>query len=272
MTDIKPEFVYKYGKWDKDGSERIITGPTIKLTSPSEFNDPYDCGVPTRYDLLSEDDLKKMAYELSKLYQPDGSEEFHKQQVKFAITDGPLAKKLKAKEYDEIFRKERNDLKDVIGVFCASENYSNILLWSHYADNHRGFCVRLKSEGILDTAGYFMGPVNYEKEIPELPPVVLPDYNEQIERDKIIKQLCTKYSGWSYEKEIRFIGFNKANKIVKIYPQTIEAIYFGWSMPPEDKSQKLKELQKLKHLKHIKYYEMKLNYTKYELEAAQLES
>lgn len=264
MTDIKPEFVYKYGKWDKNGSERIITGSTIKLTSPSEFNDPYDCGVPIRYDLLSEDDM----YKLSKEKHPNCSEEFHQRQVKFAMTN--TAKKLKAGKHDEMFRKEINYWKDVLGIFCASENYSNILLWSHYADNHRGFCVKLKSEGIFYAAGYMVGSVIYKDEIPEL----LPGYNKNMDEEHktTIQQFFSKYSGWSYEEEIRFIGFKKANKIVEIDPQTIEAVYFGWSMPPEDKSKKLKELQELEHLKHIKYYEMKINSTKYELEAVEFES
>lgn len=270
MSNYEPEFVYKYGKWDKDGSERIITRHTIKLTSPSEFNDPYDCGIPMRYDLLSEDDFKKYAYDLSKAKHSNRSEEFHQQQVKFAMTDGRLAKELKAGKYDEIFRKEINRWKDVFGIFCASKNYSNILLWSHYADNHRGFCVKLKSEGILNAVGYIMGPVIYNDEISEL----LPSYNKNTDEayKTTIQQFFPKYSGWSYEEEIRFIGFKKANKIVEIDPQIIEAIYFGWSMTPEDKSRKLKELQELEHLKHIKYYEMKMNFTKYELEAVELES
>lgn len=265
MTDIKPEFVYKYGRWDKDGSEKIITRHTIKLTSPSEFNDPYDCGVPTRYDLLSEEGFKKTCYESSKALHPDGSEEFHQQQVKFGTTDGPMAKKLKAGKYDEIHREQINHWKDILGIFCASKNYSNILLWSHYADNHRGFCVKLKSEGIFDAAGYTMGPVIYDDKMREL----LPGHNK--DTHDMIQKFFSKYSGWSYEEEIRFVGFKKTNKIVEIDPQIIEAIYFGWSMTSEDKLQKLEELQKLEHLKHIKYYEMRMNFTKYELKAVPLE-
>ena len=28
-----------------------------------------------------------------------------------------------------------------MGVVCFSESYDNIIMWSHYSDNHKGFCL-----------------------------------------------------------------------------------------------------------------------------------
>jgi hypothetical protein len=40
------------------------------------------------------------------------------------------------KSFENVRKRQMN-----YGVFTLSESNSNILMWSHYADNHMGFCI-----------------------------------------------------------------------------------------------------------------------------------
>ena len=37
-----------------------------------------------------------------------------------------------------------DDLKKGLAVVCFTEDVKSILMWSHYANNHRGFCIEYK--------------------------------------------------------------------------------------------------------------------------------
>ena len=46
---------------------------------------------------------------------------------------------------------------------CLSENNSSVLMWSHYADNHKGICIEYDFESIKNNKliYYSLFPVNY---------------------------------------------------------------------------------------------------------------
>lgn len=40
------------------------------------------------------------------------------------------------------------------GVFCASSDCNNELLWAHYADSHKGICIGFDAKKLEEIAGY----------------------------------------------------------------------------------------------------------------------
>ena len=44
--------------------------------------------------------------------------------------------------FESIIRELHTGMGDSIGVSCFSEKPDDMLMWSHYADSHKGFCVR----------------------------------------------------------------------------------------------------------------------------------
>jgi hypothetical protein len=74
-------------------------------------------------------------------------------------------------------------------VLCTSKNYKNPLLWSHYADRHRGICLGLE----MDNRGM---DVQYRADYLELPPRPIP-------LEFMTTVLSTKYKDWQYEDEWR---------------------------------------------------------------------
>lgn len=97
-----------------------------------------------------------------------------------------------------------------LGVVCFSESSSNILMWSHYADSHKGICLVYDSEKrpIKNWKKYKFHKIKY-------------DVNRQIDiltvgfENAFFALLTTKSIDWVYEKEHRLIsirgpGYQKA--------------------------------------------------------------
>jgi hypothetical protein len=83
------------------------------------------------------------------------------------------------------------------GVICYSTNWYNILLWSHYADNHKGMCLvfEVSEENINN-----LHKINYQNNFPEI------NYLDNLNtREEIIKIVTTKSIEWEYESEYREI-------------------------------------------------------------------
>ncbi len=87
------------------------------------------------------------------------------------------------------FRRWKRDMSTQFGMLCFSAGWDSPLLWSHYADRHRGICLG------FDIGDDHVTPVKYVKtRTPIRPP-----FTEETMR----RLLFTKYSGWSYEVEWR---------------------------------------------------------------------
>lgn len=90
----------------------------------------------------------------------------------------------------------KNQTNEYYGVICFSEHYHDPVLWSHYADGHRG--VALVFEIPNDDAIH----IDYQPERFKL------DVDAAIQRGSFAesdlgKLISTKFSSWRYEKEIR---------------------------------------------------------------------
>lgn len=101
--------------------------------------------------------------------------------------------------YIEGFQKRYQDIENEFGIVCFSETPCNVLMWSHYADGHRGFVLEFEmDESKLEQ-------VTYSTIAPQLP-----SETEESNRDAIIKDVAhralrTKSIEWAYEKEWRRI-------------------------------------------------------------------
>lgn len=109
-----------------------------------------------------------------------------------------------------------------IGVSCFSKNNLNLLMWSHYADSHQGFCLEFDSS-ILPFSKAF--EVTYKSEIPNISSDLLMN-NEQIGKESIEKLLSFKSIDWKHEEELR-IFHQESNKSYFYPSNALKAIYFG---------------------------------------------
>jgi hypothetical protein len=104
---------------------------------------------------------------------------------------------------------------DQIGVFCTCEDWHNLVLWSHYGDNHRGLCFVFESE-----------EDEYLKKIHRVQYTTQPG-NYNLYRGIDYQDLLTrKFSDWSYEREVR-VFYNPG--VYKFQRPALKKIIFGAS-------------------------------------------
>ncbi|MEN9896865.1 MAG: hypothetical protein RLZZ66_514 [Pseudomonadota bacterium] len=95
------------------------------------------------------------------------------------------------------------------GIICFSQSFESPLMWAHYADNHKGVCLKfdVPEDDCLD--------VIYSKSMEKFIEEKLKDRslafklavlcNCGLTFKDLVKILTTKFSEWSYEKETRIL-------------------------------------------------------------------
>ena len=259
-----------------------IENNSLYLSSPKNFNDPFDsymCIEDETFikifllkrlkelDLVSKNEDKnkvteKEYYKIYNSWTKDDIAPFRWKEprledftlVLFHIRDE------KSDEFSQflysVVEEARSDCRKKINyirnlefkISCFSnfldedELLKNTTMWSHYADNHHGFCVKynldlsnLRNSSLIK-CGLF--PVKYTSKIPKISPrelMKLKFINNDLKLSNPVlktayKTLTTKSIFWNYEKEWRLIisSHNSdvlTNNIIQFV--NIEAIYLG---------------------------------------------
>ena len=154
-------------------------------------------------------------------------------------------------------------------VACFCESVLPILMWSHYADSHKGFTLeynfRTTLEHPIKNVGLF--PVIYGEERVDASSYIAWEYlfmmglrapNPDIMSS--IKNVLYKSSIWAYEKEWRLIdttGGDITHERTSAIPFEPVAIYYGRHMSQENKDC----LHLIAQEKRIKEFEMYVDYS-----------
>ena len=122
-----------------------------------------------------------------------------------------LAVTLRKKEHRVALRGFKADMDRFCGALCFSRNWHHPMLWSHYADKHRGICLG------FDVPGEMALPITYNATLLEH------DLERQLSKktrdEKLgLKLMTTKYNGWKYEDEVRLmVKLEEAEKDTGLY-------------------------------------------------------
>ena len=120
------------------------------------------------------------------------------------------------------------------GVYSLSTTLQSELLWAHYAEAHKGYCIEYDSEKILNnfsSDGQRLYVIDYHQSPSKigLLDILTPEGHEGLIR----KMLCSKSRAWAYEEEVRILIERPGR--VSHHPQAISAIHFGIRMEDEHK-------------------------------------
>ncbi|WP_047983547.1 DUF2971 domain-containing protein [Ornithinibacillus californiensis] len=241
-----PTQLYKYRSVSNYSLENLVKDE-IWFSPANSLNDPYDCALT-----ISQNDFIEKRIKLATIRNiPDIIKNHNLEEIpndkltelekgdfvdvmKFVIS---LDKQLEGKnneisKYAEAIKKTIDEFNDEHlarilersqgGTFisCFSEVNNSILMWSHYANSHTGFCVEynFKKEGIDPILTRSLQPVVYSKEMFDLSNYL----QEASMNKKNFNNLIITYAAiiksleWSYEKEWRIVfpigsgaGFNR---------------------------------------------------------------
>jgi hypothetical protein len=117
-----------------------------------------------------------------------------------------------------------------LGVFCTSgANHNDILLFSHYADRHRGACLEFEVDNERTIGGSsflaFSEPIQYVENFPAFT------------AQTIHRLPKTKYIAWQYEDEHRVLASLDSNPshFRSFEKNELIGIRFGLRMPEPDR-------------------------------------
>jgi hypothetical protein len=227
-TENIPDILYKYRDWDDGYHRRLLVNNEVYFATPRQFNDPFDCAIPFRYDEkdLTEENIFKKALALGKKAYPhlDDTklhELAYKSQQEKRVFDTHVLEK-QDKERQEHFNQE-------FCVLSLTTKRENFLMWSHYSKSHSGFCVGFNSAKLYHQSRGQLGPVIYSVEFPKFG---LFDHH----MEHFIKYVYHKSTIWEYEQEYRLLKEKKYGQVVNVTNDTIEEIILGTKMKQENKN------------------------------------
>ena len=297
-----------------------LTNGMLRFTQPSSFNDPFE--VTPHIDALIERD-KIMPFGEALFSGPDFEKEFFtnfSQVINQIIEEHNLppevAQLLKVTKPEEALTATQpllmsifsdfvglnmdgmkdhyqdtlqKDLNSKFGLLCLTEKPDNELMWSHYADSHKGFAIGFKSDhpyfnqrkSDLDQTN-FLQKVIYTKQRPSLA-FFDPEADEAAAVPKLIQQIfLTKSLNWKYEKEWRMIKLLEGADLIKQvsvdqiylfnYPiDSIDRVILGAKCPQQLKMDISKFISEKSALAKIKLYQCTLDRTTYKIKLGKVD-
>jgi len=222
------QFLYKFRDWSNPIHRKWLTDKQVYFASPSQFNDPFDCTINYRYDLLTYEEKLEKYIENIKIEKPFlPNEEVRTEATKW-MKEGLL-------ETDAALENNKKIISELVyskvGVFSLTKTKDPILLWSHYADSHRGYCIGydvdlLRADFMNKYSNsqkvFYELNVQYEKEYPK----IIPRRNMS-EADFVSIPLKTKSDFWCYEQEFRFIILGASRELTEVPPEAIIEVTMG---------------------------------------------
>lgn len=187
--------LFHYQSMDKpERIERIFNDRRLYFSSPSDFNDPWDCR-PCFGKAKSDEEAEKIIawfVRSAKLHTPHIPEEEHVRRAAELRANRPLL--------DSIVDQATTDIGKVTAaqyrVYCLTRHPDSELMWSHYARSHTGVCLEFSVKNALVCAAM---PIDYLGDYP-----ILNITANSI--DANLLPLFTKSAVWGYEDEFRLVA------------------------------------------------------------------
>ncbi len=123
-----------------------------------------------------------------------------------------------------------------VGILCLTSNPDSVVMWSHYADKHRGIVVEFDRCWSVFAGSKGLRPVNYVRERPLWDEAVYPQSAEEIAQYDAV--IFNKNEEWRYESELRQLFILQGTKrrtldigrtgyFVAIPPEIIVSVRLG---------------------------------------------
>lgn len=261
------------------GGIPLLENAEIRISNPSSLNDPFEL-MPRMEEMTPEqlayrlehdsefrEHLKKILLDRGSISNESGFEEYLKNNkinfIKNFFSDEMTLASLSDHHY---FQKETEEF---FGITSFSLVPDNILMWSHYADKHKGFMVEFcfdETEAIYDCLTLVIYS-NLRAEFDNLE-------DTAVRHKQLMKTMRTKSLDWAYEKEVRAImpwQICKKKEDGSYYysfaPKCIESVTIGVKCPVKVKA-KIMQIMGDKY-PHAKINEAVVNRDNYSLDFVQ---
>jgi len=232
-----PDFLYKYYSvqerrlsWLKD----TLLKEKVYFSNPSQLNDPFEFHVKFSWDAP-----KSKVKDYWKKYVNSDNRNLNRKQRR-ELLESFVKDQRHAGFQEEMHRNAQIRYQEIlkhIGIFCLSPYNDNMLMWSHYADSHKGVCLQFnRKHKFLKNSEQ----VIYTDDIPTV------NFVLDNELTGSLKTYRTKGTKWNYEDERRVIditGFGER----KIPKDFITGIILGCNISDDDRTELISTNQAIKN-------------------------
>jgi|SRR5581483_2775970 len=231
-----PDKLYKYRPLSMDARKEILRerlsdillNDRLYFPTRLEFNDPFDCRIPISWDGLTMDEMERKLLEVYRRKPPVGLRGSVEDYVKERCTDGSIEELTRT----NIGRQVTEDRMNKLRVLCLCECPDNILMWSHYGNNHEGVCLEFSTRN----GGYFSGAVSVKYS------EIYPRLNVAMDSISLADGMIrTKAASWAYEREWRII--NQEADSLHFFPSNcLSGVVLGCQIASENEDLMVKVL------------------------------
>lgn len=279
----KPKMLYKY--MGSNTLDKILGNNSLKISTPSEFNDPFDSSFPGYSGKV------KVTNEIERMFA------FYLKNS--GVYDNEIKNFIRSsnhnKDFNKIMLDSIEELRDGwdkyidnYKILCLSKSKDNILMWSHYGQYHKGAVLgfdfsdedffheisevkyNIKDTLVDDLVKKGLSHItNFVVKHPASPDVALDELDALMDKDNVVSKIVwyavqnlhpsffiKKYI-WHYEEEHRLVRLRTKNEssYLSFKPSSVKEVIFGINM---DKDEKMKVIDILsKHSYPIDIYQAK---------------
>ena len=247
--------LYKY--CSVNTAEKIFRDGAVLLNSAGGFNDPFEMNCQIRWP--DDNELRRQIDQQFALLAESERAHLYANALKYKRESG-----------DNVQEKTSKLLLQHVGASCFSETQESILMWSHYADEHKGVCIgfsalellrSLWSNRVKDRSG---GGIPLKT----IPCVVqyrnaLPIWNAG-RSETTGDVVATKARCWGYEREWRIFALCAAGEKQRFLPETFEQVIFGARIAENDRKRMARMIAK--RYPSVQFLQAEISRRKYKVE------
>lgn len=212
-----PRFLYRFKQWDSRSTFASVVESTLRLASPSTFNDPFDVRACITLDGWTMAEQRKYLFDNMR-------EQGIAPSKRDLIASHMLADGLLISELQAAFDKNIAE----IGVCCFaghSRSARSTLMWSHYAKEHTGVCLQYRTISAPSVL-WRAHAVEYVNDVLRIGWI-----DKVARRDALYSALHRKSDAWAYEREHRIIFPDAAGRDLAFSPRALTSVILGCKAP-----------------------------------------
>jgi Protein of unknown function (DUF2971) len=234
-AEMRVPRLYNYQPFCADWLRQILFDRKVHFSNPKNFNDPWDCRPAFNKSALDDGKIYEQHVvwfdRVSRRWGDFTTEEAHQKELTQLRCDRAFVES----RIDQCSQTMAADISERYNVYCLTTHPRNTLMWSHYADRHKGICLEFNCRNLV-----FGGAlrVEYCDTYPVFP-IASDEYQDNL------LPLITKAKAWAYEDEYRLIAQDAAiatdhhtlrtrNSFLKLPPDALRAVIMGCLIKPSD--------------------------------------
>lgn len=216
---------YHYQPFHKKYLTDMLVDQMLHFSHPHNVNDPWDCRPWFDYRPMLETPEKReaMITAFRSLLPQETLDDPRRPILENLIRTNNAMLRAHIEKFSLGLAKQISTRR----IYCLTPFPDNTLMWSHYADDHKGICLEFANNNPMIRHAR---PVRYKKTYPEWTPQSYgPDGDANV-----LELVLTKAMDWCYEREWRIVasGLDGPTKLynenfVKLPPGALSAIVIG---------------------------------------------